>query len=252
MENREAISPTTIDRLLGGRVLLEQPVAGFRAAIDAVLLAAALDPRAGATVLDAGCGSGAATLCLARRRPDLALTGLELDPGMAALAVANLARNGLEAMARIETGDLLAPPPGPAPGPFATLMTNPPFHPQEGRAADGAGRALAMVDRAGAAAWLNACLRRLAPRGRLVLIHRADRLPELLAALAPAMGDIEIIPLWPMADGRPARRVIIRCRKDARGPATLAPGLVLHRASGKFTEAAEAVLRDGLALDAVL
>lgn len=244
--------PTTVDALLGGRVSLEQPSEGFRASIDAVLLGAALDAAEGASVLDAGCSTGAAALCLAWRRPDLALTGLEVDQATAALARANVARNGVGDRIEVVAGDLLRPPPSIKERSFDAVMSNPPFNDPAGRAAASAHRALAMADVAGPEAWLAACLRRLAPRGQLALIHRADRLPAVLAALATSMGEIEIIPLWPACDGRPARRVVVRGRKGVKGPASLTPGLVLHGPAGNFTEAAQAILRDGAALDDVL
>ena len=57
-----------------------------------------------------------------------------------------------------------------------------------------------------------------------------------------------IHPLWPRADAAGARRVIVAARKDARGPLRLARGLVLHEPDGRFTAAAEAILRDGASL----
>ena len=245
------MAATTLDRLLGGRVALEQPAKGFRASIDAVLLAAAVEVPRGALVLDAGCGTGAAALCLAWRRPDLEIAGLEIQPVAASLARANVARNQRTATVSVELGDLVAPPLA-LERPFAAVMTNPPFNARGGETANAPGRALAMVDAVGPAAWLGGCLRRLAPAGRLVLIHRADRLPSVLAALEPVAGAIEIIPLWPGPGGAAARRVIVRCRKGARGPAILRRGLVLHGRTGIFSEAAEAILRHGAALDDVL
>ena len=176
------MTPTTLDRLLDGRVLLEQPRSGFRATIDAVLLAAALEVPAGSTVLDAGCGTGAASLCLAWRRPELRVVGLEVDAAMAMIAAGNARRNGLEATVRIVTGDLLAPPTMLKQQRFAGVMTNPPFHAAAGRPAGDATRTLAMADRVGPKGWITACLRRLDRGGRFVLIYRADRLPELRAA----------------------------------------------------------------------
>jgi tRNA1(Val) A37 N6-methylase TrmN6 len=98
------------------------------------------------------------------------------------------------------------------------------------------------------AGWLAACLRMLKPDGYLTLIHRADRLDELLAALLGRAGDVIVFPLWPAAAGRPAKRVLIQARKGARGPLRLVPGLVLHDRDGRFSNVAESVLRDGLAL----
>ena len=56
-----------------------------------------------------------------------------------------------------------------------------------------------------------------------------------------------MFPLWPAA-GRAASRILVRARKQVAAPARLAAGLVLHEADGRFTAAAEAVLRGGEAL----
>ena len=69
---------------------------GFIAATDAVLLAAACPAVAGQSVLDLGCGAGAAALCLAARVPEVQLSGLELQPAYAALARRNAAENGIQ------------------------------------------------------------------------------------------------------------------------------------------------------------
>ena len=95
--------------------------------------------------------------------------------------------------------------------------------------------------------WLSAGLFFLRPRGSLSLIHRADRLDEILPALRGEAGALRVFPLWPVA-GRPAKRVLIAARKAVAGPLVLASGLVLHGADGGYTAEAEAVLRDGAAL----
>ena len=69
----------------------------------------------------------------------------------------------------------------------------------------------------------------------------------LIGELAGRAGGIVIFPLWP-AVGRDAGRVLVRARKQTATAARLAAGLVLHEADGRFTAAAEAVLRDGQAV----
>nr|WP_246152138.1 methyltransferase [Roseospira navarrensis] len=245
--------------MLDGRVRLLQPARGYRVAMDPVLLAAAVPldgPGPVRRVLDAGAGTGAAALCLlARAGTDVAVTGLETDPETAALAARSAALNGWDARLEMVRGTLLAPPTPVTARPFDAVLTNPPYM-EDGTRPPDPGRAAAHATDIPLAAWIGACLDRLRPKGRLVVIHRADRLDALLAALTGRAGAVEVLPLWPGpgADGvpRPARRVIVRARLGVRGPATLHPGLVLHGPDGAHTPAAEAVLRGGAALDAVL
>ena len=238
----------TEDRLVDGRVRLLQPVDGYRAAIDPVFLAAMVSAGPGERVLDAGCGAGAATLCLAARDPECRITGLELDPTRFDLAKRNVALNQVEGRVDLIQGNIAAPPPRLAPGSFHHVMTNPP-HLATGTPPADVKRAVAHMEGAVSLdAWMLACITLLRPKGILAVVHRADRLDDLLAALRDRVGDIAVLPLWPMRD-RPAKRILVRARKGAQGPTSLLPGLVLHEADGRYTAAADAVLRAGQGID---
>lgn len=242
---------TTQGGLLAGQLQFEQPARGYRVAIDPVLLAAAL-PIARGMVLDLGAGAGAAGLCLAWRVPDVTVTGIELDTAMAALATRNAAANGLTARLAVDTGDVLRLPRALL-GRFDAVITNPPYE-VAARATpspDPARRRATTEGEATLERWVRAAHRALKPRGRLCVVHRADRLAALLEAFGSRFGDVEIIALWPRRDA-PAKRVILRARRDTRGPLTLHPGVVLHEADGRFTAAAERMLREGASLDAAL
>jgi tRNA1(Val) A37 N6-methylase TrmN6 len=243
----EAPAPElTLDHLLGGRVRLCQPARGYRVAIDPVLLAAAVPARAGETVLDAGAGTGAASLCLAMRVPGCRVTGLEIQPALQRLASDNATQNGLEARIQMVQGDLGRPPPGLAGERFDHVLTNPPYLAAPAASASPVReRQLASVEHGlELAEWLACCLRLLAPGGMLTLIHRADRLAEVLSAVGDRLGELVLFPLWPRAR-EPAKRVLVQGRKGSRGPLALAPGLVLHEEDGGFSAAAEAILRHG-------
>ncbi len=99
----------SVERFLNGRVIARQPEAGFRAGLDAVMLAAAVPE--GATALELGAGSGAASLCLAARQPGMAITGLEIDPDLVRLANDNAAANGMTERVRFVQADIFDPPP---------------------------------------------------------------------------------------------------------------------------------------------
>ena len=60
------------ERFLAGRVIARQPATGYRAALDTVLLGAAVGLRPGEAGLELGCGSGAALLIAAERSPGAA------------------------------------------------------------------------------------------------------------------------------------------------------------------------------------
>jgi tRNA1(Val) A37 N6-methylase TrmN6 len=234
----------TDDRLLGGRVLLRQPAEGYRAAIDPVLLAAAVPGAPGERVLDLGCGAGAAALCLLARVPGAAVVGLELQPDLAALARHNAAANAADFA--VAVGDVAAPPADLGSG-FDRVMLNPPFRPENADASPRAAKDLANREAATPlAAWLDLALARLRPGGTLTLIHLPARLGEIQARLERHAGDLRVFPLWPggAADPpKPARRILVRATKGSRAPLTLLPGLVLHGPHGGFAPAAEAALR---------
>lgn len=245
----DAASGLTRDRLLGGRVVLDQPAGGLRATTDAVLLAAAVTAGPEERVLDLGCGAGAATLCLAARLPGCRIVGLEADPALAAQARANAVLNGMDGRVTIVAGVI---PTAEAPelgDPFDHVMTNPPYLPADrGRTSDAA-RGGAKIESVDLATWLAYGLARLRPKGAITVVHRADRLDDLLAAFAGAAGDIAILPLWPDAEGtKPARRVLVSARKGVKTPLRLLPGLALHGPDGAYTPAADAILRDGEAI----
>ena len=238
----------TEDTVLGGRVSLLQPAAGYRVGIDPVLLAAAA--AAGPVrALDLGCGVGAAALCLARRLPGVEVVGLELQAALAALGRRNAERNSLEGRVAIQHGDLLHPPPAVAAGGFDLVLANPPFHAAgEATAPAEAGRARGHVEsEADLAAWIRQALKLAGPKGSLLLIHRPDRLGDILGLLKGRAGATVVFPLWPAA-GRPARRLIIAARKGSAAPLRLAAGLILHEADGRYTAEAEAALREGAGL----
>lgn len=241
--------PCSDDTLLGGRVKLRQPRHGYRAAIDPVLLAAAVPAGDGDTVLDIGCGAGAASLCLAWRVEGCRITGIERQRDLVHLANDNAALNRFFGRFVAVQGDLLHPPPRLEPGSFAHVMANPPF--LESRTAspspDLAKAAASVEGEADLAAWVRFALLMARPKGSVTFIHRADRMEQLLSQLSGRAGEIVVFPLWAGAE-KPAKRIILQARKSVATPTRLTPGLVLHEADGRYTEAAEAVLRGGTAL----
>jgi tRNA1(Val) A37 N6-methylase TrmN6 len=236
----------TEDWLLGGRVRLAQPAKGHRAGTDAVLLAASAPVKAGDRVLDVGAATGAVGLMIATREKRVRLAFLERDPGLADLCRRNCRENGVEA--DIVVADLLDKASRQTAGLFPesadVVLTNPPFL-EEGQAriSPDQGRAAAhALPSGGLAAWLKVCLGLLKPKGRFVLIHRADRLAECLEGVDGPLGGVALRFVHPSAD-RPAIRILLFGVKGSRAPLEILPPLILNGPDGRFTPQAEALHR---------
>jgi tRNA1(Val) A37 N6-methylase TrmN6 len=241
--------PGGADALLGGRVRVVQPASGYRAAVDPVLLAASVPAAPGERVLDLGAGVGAAAMCLAARIPGVLVEGIELQPDLAAAAAEGARLSGLADRVRVVAGDLRGPPGPIAAGGYDHVLANPPYLRAGGATPPpDASKAAANVEgEGGLPAWTDAAARLLRPRGLLALVHRADRLGDVLSALRPRFGGLVLLPVHPRA-GAPATRILVSARLGGRGPDAVLPGLVLHGAGGGFADAVEAVLRDAAAI----
>lgn len=233
--------------LLGGRVRLRQPARGYRAGMDAALLAASVTARSGERLIEAGCGAGGALMQVGARSPGLVLTGVERDPAMADLARENAMLNGADA--RVVEGDIAAGFRALDLQPFDWAISNPPFFddPSALRAPAPGKRGAWMADD-GLAAWTGFLLKAVREGGRIVVVHRADRLADLLDLLAQTAGSFSIRPIHPYAD-EPAKRVLVQAIKTGKAPLRLLPPLILHDRSGaQHTPEAEAILRGEAAL----
>ena len=249
MDSETGASDTTEGGFLGGRLLLRQPRKGYRAGMDAALLAAACDAGPGHRVIEAGCGAGAALLSAALRRPESRFVGLERDPAALALARANIEANGLAGRVEAIEGQVSQKPTSLGLNPFDAALANPPFFDDPGALRGPAPeRAGAWMADDGLEAWTRFLLKAVREGGTITLIHRADRLADILALLGAGAGSFRIRPIHPFAD-EPAKRVLVRAIKTGKAPLALLPALVLHdRAGGKHTAEAEAILRGEAAL----
>ena len=238
--------------MLGGRLRLWQPETGYRAGVDPLFLAASLPAQAGQTVLDLGCGVGAAGLAVMVRVPGGTVTGVDVQPAYAALARRNAAENGLPLT--VIDADLAALPADLRAQAFDHVIANPPYFDRAASvAASDAGREAAMGEATPLATWVDVAARRVRPGGHVTFIHRAERLPDLIAAFATGLGSLQVLPLLPRA-GRAAHLILIRGRKGGRAAFRLHAGVVLHAGDAHpgdrdhYSAGVAAVLRDAAAL----
>lgn len=239
----------TEDKFLGGKLTLTQPRDGYRAGVDPVFLAASIAAHEGESVLDLGCGVGAAALCLGARVPGLKLVGVERQEPYADLARMNAFDNEIDL--DVHTADIAALPPEVKDERFDHVLMNPPYHLRErSTTSDDPGRADALFEDTPLAVWVDAATRRLKPRGYLTMIQKAERLPEIFRAMDDRLGSVLVKPLAPRA-GRAATLVLVQARKGGRGAFRLAAPLVLHEGKEhegdkeSYRREVSAILRDG-------
>jgi tRNA1(Val) A37 N6-methylase TrmN6 len=240
----EIAPDTTENALLDGRVRLRQPLRGYRAGMDAALLAAAVDAKSGESLIEAGCGVGAVLTQIAARCPAVSLTGIELDPAAAGLARQNAILNGIDSRTKIVDANVAAGFRALGLPTFDWAISNPPFFDDETalRSPSPEKRGAWMADD-GLAAWTGFLIRAVHDGGRILMIHRADRLADILRLLGEKCGSFSIQPVHPFPD-TPAKRVIVRAIRTGKAPLRLLPPLVLHdRLDGKHSAEAEAILR---------
>lgn len=232
--------------------LLQMADGGFRTSLDSVMLASACPASAGDHVLDAGCGVGGASFCLLWRVPQAQLTGVEWQGEYIALARQNAVLNHMEPRATFVQADIrdyCAEETKPL---FDHVIINPPYS-ESGHHTPSPDviKAVAMGHQDADLSledWVKAAHRLLKSGGSLTMIYPATGTDKIIRAMGRKFGAIEIIPLWPRA-GVEAKRVIIRARKDRQTPARILAGLVLHQEDeNNYTDAADAILRDGQGL----
>ena len=252
----DTASDTTDDAFLGGKLNLLQPRVGYRAGVDAVLLAAAIPIGDGQaeSVLDAGGGVGTVGLSVVRRCPSATAVLLERAPKLVELAEENVRRNNLSERVRVFSGDLTASWSemaglGLAIESFDHVAANPPFH-LDGRGTpspDAWKSAAHSMPEGDLDLWGRLMARMAVSGGTATMIHKADALQAVLSALAGRFGALKILPIYPR-EGQAAIRVIVQGIKGSRAPLTLLPGFTLHGEGNAFTPAAQAILRDGAGL----
>ena len=239
----------TEDYLLDKRVKIFQPVNGYRASSDAVLLSAAVSEiKSGAEILDVGSGTGAVSLCLAQRLKsrNVAIRGVELQAELADLANLSATANNFDFVhfyhadirQKLQEKDLL-------PCSFDVVITNPPYSEHDMPSPNPSKATAHNHHNFDRDKWLAFCLKMTKPFGHIYMINRVEALVQICAQLQGKAGGLTILPIYSKS-GQEAKRVIVRAQKDSRAPCRILPPFITHDADGKYTATAEKIVRAGI------
>lgn len=240
MADRDAV---TADTFFNGRLRVHQARDGYRFSIDAVLLADAVHPKAGQSIIDLGTGCGIIPLILAYRFPAVCIHGVEMQTELAELADLNVNANGLQDRIRVIHKDVRTLNHDDTNGPADWIVANPPYRrPLSGRVNPGSQKALARHEIAlDLPQLIRTAKGMLKTRGRLVMIYPAERVTDVLAQMRSA--DIE--PKWLQGiyshQGEAAKLILVQSVKAGRPGLTLARPLVIYQNDGAYTPAVQAM-----------
>lgn len=214
------------DLQLGGlKILRRDDLPGYTT--DSVLLADFAGGLRGKNVCDLGTGTGIIPLLLLGRRPELCVTGIEIEPELAALAQRSAALNGLESTLRIVQGDLRQVDALLPAASFDAVICNPPYHADAQGGPHSHQRFCTERDVARAAARL------LRPRGRLYLCCPAERMFVFSSALQQAGIEPKRARLVASLPGRAPYLCLMEGALGARGGCRVETPLILMEAPGK-------------------
>lgn len=243
------------DYLLDKQIKIFQPIEGYRASSDAVLLSAMPSNNLrNVKILDVGSGTGAISLCLAHRlqNNNIKIVGLDIQQELVELANKSALANNFDFVSfhqadirnKINITDY-------KPCSFDVVISNPPYS-EHDMPSPLIGKATAHNhNNFSLEQWLAFCLKSLKPFGKLYIINRAEALNEICFYLHGKAGNINVLPIY-SKETQIAKRIIIYAQKDSKTPCKILPPLFMHNTDGKYTPESEKILRQGISISELL
>ena len=227
----------TLDTLFEGNLKIIQSKEGYRFSIDALLLAHFCSPRPKDRIMDLGTGCGIIPLILAHRMNGIEITGVELQPPLAALAKRNVALNGFSRRIQILEADLKEIRSAETQEAFDLVLSNPPYYEV------GTGRMNPQPEKAGARHEVYAKLEdliltasHLLPgKGRLAMIYPASRASVLIQKLAQRRMEPKRLQFVHSRTKEAARFILVEARKESQTHAAISAPLFLYDDKGDYT-----------------
>jgi len=203
----------------------------FKFGTDSVLLANFVKLRRGDKVVDLGTGSGVIPLLLAYKNKGVEVTGVEIQSEAAELARRNVEYNQLQDQIKIINQDLCQLDSELEAGSFEAVVSNPPYLPVEG------GKMKENDFVAAARHEIHAELedvvaeaaRLLKYGGHFFLVHRAERLTEVIEALARYNCQAKELRLVQARRDSEADIFLLKAKKGANPGLRVKPVMIIYQ-----------------------
>lgn len=243
-----------INTLLGGKVKICQFETGVKVSSDAVLIASSVDNKIlnkSTKILDVGVGGGGISLCLLSRFNNLNILGIDIQDEMLELANESIKENHFEDRFSVIKEDILNPSDNFKNMEFDIVITNPPYY--KGQTSPDKIKAKAHSEQGlNLDNWITSAIKRLKSGGSFIIIHKADRIDDIIYSLKKNnLGAIEIFPINSKKD-ETANRIIIRTKKSYKSPAIIYKPVILHNDDGQYSIDAKKILEKGASLTDII
>jgi len=205
----------------------------FPLSTDSMVLAHFARLPKNARVLDLGSGCGTLGLLLCSKDAGCTVTGMELTEAAHAMALENIRSNDLDARMESICADLRSVSERFSPGQFSCCISNPPYF-----SGGAVSQTLPLARQEGActpeelfraAAWA------LKYGGDFFLVHKPERLAELISVGAACSLEAKRLCLVRHKAGAPVNLILLHFRKGAK-PGLKWEEIILHNSDGSPTE----------------
>ena len=227
----------TVDDLQNGFSIIQKKHS-FRYGVDAVLLADFADIKHKHSVIDLGTGTGIIPILIYSRKRPVEITAVEIQKDMADMAVRSVRLNGLEKNIKVLCMDIKDAPTLLGKSRYDCVVTNPPYMKKEcGINNPSETKAIARFEiLCSLEEILIAARELLKPGGKLFMVHRTDRLADIIYE----MRNIGIEPkrirfVHPSIGKRPNLLLIEGARGGNKELKFMDP-LYIHDENGEYTE----------------
>ncbi len=205
--------------------------------VDAVLLADFCCAKKNDKVLDMGCGNGAVSfICHAKYEPER-ITGIDIQKESCGLARRSAVLNGLEDRITFIEADILDAPRLFGRPSFTLIVCNPPYFEKGGNIISSTDP-LSLARHESSAdleSFFRVASDLLEKRGRLCMIHRPDRLADLMEYPRKYSMEPKRIRFVSPKPGEPANMVLIEYVKGGGKELRLLPQLYVRDADGSYS-----------------
>ncbi len=227
-----------LDYLIDRRIQIIQNTQGFCFSMDAVLLADFATVKRGDRVCDLGSGTGVIPLILADRTKAKEIHGLELQESMVDMARRSVALNQMESQINIEWGDIKDAHKIFNSSSFDLVTANPPYmNPCDGAASLSREIAIAKHEiMCSLEEVLLACSRIVKSRGRVAMVHRPQRLTDIIAGMRSVRLEPKRIRFVHPHLNSPANMVLIEAVKDGGAELTVHNPLIVYQENENYTD----------------